>query len=83
MVNKKIITASPYVGNIMIDDDLYTFVYSCINDIVAPDAYVIDVALSEGKYKVMECNTVNSSNFYNCDFKKIVLAMDQLMKKYE
>ena len=38
---------------------------------------------SEGKYKVMECNTVNSSNFYNCDFKKIVLAMDQLMKKYE
>ena len=81
VVNKRIISASTYVGDKQINDSITTFVYSCLNGVVTPEAFVIDVALTDGKLKIIECNTINSSNFYDCNIELIVLAMDKLMKK--
>lgn len=42
------------------------------------ETYVLDIALSKGKCKIVEANSLSSSGWYNCDFGKIV---DMIMSK--
>jgi hypothetical protein len=44
-----------------------------------PDrAFVMDIAISEGEYKVIEINCLNSSGWYDCDISRIVGAVDEM-----
>lgn len=42
-------------------------------------AFVIDIALTEDGYKIVEINCINSAGFYAADVSKIVNAMQELM----
>jgi ATP-grasp domain, R2K clade family 3 len=44
----------------------------------APDrAFVLDVAIVAGEYKVIEVNCLNSSGWYECDVSRIVKTVDE------
>ncbi len=49
-------------------------------NIVAPVAWVLDVALTCDGYKVMEANIFNASNFYDCDRLKIVKRLEKILE---
>ena len=42
------------------------------------ETYVLDIALSNGRCKIVEANSLSSAGWYNCDFGKIV---DMIMSK--
>jgi hypothetical protein len=42
------------------------------------DAYVIDLAMSGGKYYLLEYNNINSAGFYHSDMQKIIAGLISL-----
>lgn len=44
-------------------------------------AYVVDIALSEGEYKIIEFNTFNCAGFYKCNIKEIIWGASLLATK--
>ena len=50
-------------------------------DTYSPDvAYVLDIAMSDGEFYVLETNSINSSGFYAIDTQKLVMAIEDLGK---
>ncbi len=78
VVNNSIITYSRYVGTDNIDSKAIDFLNHLLYTIIFPPALVIDVAYTYNGFKVIECNVINSSNFYDCDMNSIVLALDAI-----
>lgn len=84
VVDGKIITGSQYkLGKRVVyseacDDLNREFAQSMIN-IWQPDrAFVIDIADTPDGFKIIECNTFNSSGFYACDVSAIVQAVEAM-----
>ena len=81
VVGGKAVTGSQYkLGKRVVysnaDDMLYIaqeFVDRLIPDINQP--YVLDLALTDDGYKVIELNTLNCSGFYACDMQKLVSTL--------
>ena len=42
------------------------------------EAYVMDIGLVDGEYKVVEINSLNSAGFYACDMRAVVRALEVL-----
>lgn len=88
IINSQIITACQYAeksGTLInkenIPDSLMEFCKKQIQNISAPIAWVIDIAYAEKEYKILECNIFNASNFYDCDRKAIVEALENYSRK--
>jgi len=62
---------------------LYDYVNAAINRAVIADAFVIDVAISEGTPHILEINNINSSGLYAIDSMKWIMAMEDLATKYK
>lgn len=45
------------------------------------DIFVMDVALYEGGYRIVECNCFNDTGFYDHDILTIVKNVNQYLRK--
>lgn len=61
-----------------IEPDAYRFASKMIELWQPSRAFVIDIALTEEGYKIVEVNCINSSGFYAADVSKIVNAMQEI-----
>jgi len=81
VVKNEVITGSLYrvSGKPQISDevgrDVIDYVYTVINKWVPIESFVIDIALTDDGYKVIEFNNINSSGFYACNVPKYVEAI--------
>lgn len=84
VVNKEIAGQSVYkIGNRVIydplvDDDAIEFANKMIDIWQPAVAFVIDVALTDNEYKVVEINCINNAGFYKIDIQKFVMAIENL-----
>lgn len=86
VVNGNLITGSTYRWNGVryisrpIEKEMWMFAKHAIKEEWMPSGnIVIDICrLRNGKYKVVEFNSINSSGFYSCDVGKIVEAIECL-----
>lgn len=88
VVDNVIVSASRYLKNGQLDksnDDvpplMIQFAQEKINDYRIADIYVIDIAEIKEGYKIIECNCFNGTGFYDNNIKKIVLSINQFVRK--
>ncbi len=83
IVAGEVVTASLYrqagkpVVSSRVDPDALAYARSIIARWQPAEAYVIDVALTDDGYKVIEFNNIHSSGFYACDVLRYVLAIQE------
>lgn len=89
IVKGKIVTASMYnMGNNyflsnIIDEDAYEFVNQMIQIFEINDTFVMDICLTPGGYKIVECNCTNSAGFYKADMNKLIMSLEDAFGSYE
>lgn len=85
VIDNNLVTGSLYrLGNKLcidrnIEPDAYRFASKMIELWQPARAFVIDIALTENGYKIVEVNCINSSGFYAADVSKIVNAMQEMI----
>ncbi len=80
IVDGKVITGSRYKLGDQVSyntnvDDSWDFVQQMVDLWQPADAFVLDIALSNGVYKVLEINCLNSAGYYAIDVSKLVQAI--------
>lgn len=81
VVNGNVVAGSLYkIGNMVksdsnVDPEVYDFANKMANEWPMDLAFVIDIALTDDGYKVIEYNCINSAGFYAADCQKIVSAL--------
>lgn len=83
-INGRVATASQYkmrrLPHFTPHVDQYIIDY--VNEIIKswqPDrAFVLDVALTDDKLKIIEANCINSSGLYEIDLQKLIIAVEEL-----
>lgn len=85
VVDGKIVTGSLYKRYGMLyqqplanDDEVIPYAQSMVDKWQPDRAFVIDIALTDEGYKVIEYNCMNSCGFYSCDVGKIVEAINSM-----
>lgn len=86
IVDGKVISASRYQlqgePSLSAEDvpaGLVTFVEERCAEYQPHPIFVMDVALVDGNYFIIECNCFNGSGFYHCDIQQIVAAVTAFM----
>ena len=80
--NGKIATASIYkIGNTVlyddkVDSDAYDYCYKMIDLFQLNDAFVMDICMVDGKYKIVECGCINCAGFYKSDLQKLLMTLE-------
>jgi hypothetical protein len=84
IVNRKVISSSRYVNNGELDIsttdvpvELIQFVEACCIIYQPHVIFVMDTALHDSKYYILECNCFNGTGFYNHDIVGIVRAVNR------
>lgn len=82
IVKGEIATASVYnmggeyfLGT-MVDDDAAAFVRKMVGLFEINDTFTMDVCLTDGEYKIIECGCTNSAGFYKADINKLIIALE-------
>lgn len=86
IIKEKIITHSTYrlggktkyFDSSMTDAKAIQFVEERIKEWQPAEGFVIDVALTNDGYKVIEINCINSSGYYACDVYKIIMELENI-----
>lgn len=60
------------------ESDTYDSTYAEPIDV----AYVMDIGLVDGEYKVVEVNCINSAGFYACDMRAVIRALEYITQQY-
>ena len=82
-VDGKIITGSQYrFGDKTIyskdfDEEAMLFAQKMVDMYQVADAFVIDVCLTENRWKIVELNCINCAGFYLCDLSKLIGAIEE------
>lgn len=63
------------------DRGLIEFVQSVVDVWTPSEAFVLDIALSNGVSYVLEMGCLNAAGLYACDIQKIVIALEELWEK--
>jgi len=85
IVKGEVVTASQYrLGNRLVldenvDKESYTFCKKMVNLFELNDAFVMDLALTENGYKIIECGCINSAGFYRADMQKLLISIEEKM----
>jgi ATP-grasp domain, R2K clade family 3 len=86
VVNGKVVSATRYYVNGKKDVStadlpaaMLDFVEKCCEIYVPHSIFVMDVALSNGQYFIIECNCFNSTGFYGHDIQRIVEDINQFV----
>jgi len=61
--------------------EMIRFAEECCKEFVPNDVFVLDVALCEGQYYIVECNCFNDTGFYDHDIFAIVKSVNEYMRK--
>ena len=83
IVNGKVVTSSVYkIGNKVnyqsnLDNDLVAFVESRCGEWNPSRAFVMDIAMTNNWYKIIEINTFNSCGFYAANVGKIIESLER------
>lgn len=74
MVNGKAVAGSMYrpSGDARLPGELLSFAEKMASRWVPAEVFVLDVARSEGSWRIVECNCFNGSRFYLADVERIV-----------
>lgn len=85
VVDGKIVTGSLYKRYgvlsqqpLLADDEVIPYAQKMVDKWHPDRAFVIDIALTDEGYKVIEYNCMNSCGFYSCDVGKIVTAINEM-----
>lgn len=82
IIKGKVITASQYKINERViyqecTEDLILDFAQRMADIYQPaEAFVLDVAMTNGELKIIEINCINCAGFYEADLQKMILALE-------
>lgn len=83
IVKGEIVTASQYrlgtrlVLSENVDQSAYDFCKKMIKLFQLNDAFVMDVCLSDNKYKIVECGCINCAGFYKADMQKLIMKIEE------
>ena len=82
IVDGKIITGSQYkIGmrpyfNSNVDPEAMSFCKEMIKKYELAKAFVMDVCLHDGEWKIVECGCINAAGFYEADMQKLIMALE-------
>ena len=88
-VDGKPVTGSQYKSNGRyfikgdVDQNAWEFCQDMASVYQLSDAFVMDICMTEGDYKIVECGCINSAGFYNADMNKLVISLEELFSKGE
>lgn len=83
IVKGKPVTASIYkLGGVyytsnIVDDEAYEFVEKMVKLFELNEAFIMDICLTEDKYKIVECGCINSAGFYKADMNKLIISLEE------
>jgi hypothetical protein len=83
IVKGEIITASVYnLGGAYhlsadVDPDAYDFVNKMVKIFELNETFVMDVCLTNGEYKIVECGCTNSAGWYRADINKLLIKLEE------
>ena len=69
------------IDNRDIPCDMVRFAEECCKEFMPHDVFVMDVALCEGQYFIVECNCFNDTGFYDHDIFTVVKSVNEYMRK--
>lgn len=84
VVKGKIVTQSTYrrgsflVYDNIVDQDAIDFAQKMVDTYKLADTFVIDVCLTEGVWKIVECGSTSCAGFYDADMHKIIMALEDM-----
>ncbi|TAF65019.1 MAG: DUF4343 domain-containing protein [Cytophagales bacterium] len=88
IVDKKVVSSSRYMFNRQFDisttdipAELIKFVEQRCNEYVPNSIFVMDTALCNDKFSIIECNCFNGTGFYKHDIVKIIRAVNEYLQK--
>lgn len=88
IVDDNIISSSRYMNNGQLDIDandnpeqMLAFAQRRIYEYRLDDVYVMDIALVNNEYKIIECNCFNGTGFYEHKIGAIVTAINRFIRK--
>lgn len=88
IVNDEIVSSSRYMWNGKLEEsssdnpkEMIEFASERIENYHLHDVYVMDIALTDEGYKLIECNCFNGTGFYHHNIPKVVKAVNGLVKK--
>lgn len=82
IVGGEIITASLYRNGCfvnysdIIDDEATEFCEEMIKIFQLADAFVMDICLTDGEWKIIECGCISVSGFYKANIPKLLMALE-------
>jgi hypothetical protein len=82
IIKGEIVTASQYTlgGTVchdsIVDDDAYEFVKRMIKIFEINETFTMDVCLTNGEYKIVECGCISSAGFYKADMNKLLIGLE-------
>jgi hypothetical protein len=82
IVKGEVVTASQYrLGgryclNENIDQPAYDFCKKMVNIFQLNDAFVMDLCLVNGEYKIVECGCINCAGFYRANMQKLIMSLE-------
>jgi ATP-grasp domain, R2K clade family 3 len=86
IVKGEIITASQYklgysvIHSDVIDKAAYSFCNKMIKLFELNDAFVMDLALINNGYKIIECGCINCAGFYKANMQKLLMSLEDSFK---
>lgn len=87
IVDDEIISPSRYMNkghldecDIDIPNEMIKFAEARISEYRIDDVYVMDIALIENEYKLIECNCFNGTGFYKHNIEQIVQSVNRFIK---
>ncbi|OJJ16572.1 hypothetical protein BKI52_32165 [marine bacterium AO1-C] len=88
IVNKQIVGACRYAwdGTLAVDsqdipEEMQAFVQTCIDQYTPHPIFVMDIALYEHKYYLLECGCMNSTGFYKTAITPVIKAVNDALLK--
>lgn len=87
VVDGKVVTGSQYkLGTLILSDEKYEkdaedFAEEMIKLFQPARAFVMDVCLTNGKWKIVEINCINASGFYKANAQKLLVALEDCFRE--
>jgi hypothetical protein len=88
IVDGKVVSSSRYCVNRQrstscedVPHEMLKFAEECCKIYTPHDVFVMDVALYDGQYYIVECNCFNDTGFYDHDISEIVKSINEYMRK--
>jgi hypothetical protein len=84
VVKSKIVTASTYrrgsflVYDRVVDNDALAFAQEMIDIFQLAKTFVIDIALTDEGWKIIECGSTSCAGFYDADLQKLIMALEKV-----